>query len=63
MKHCLRADLALREVEAETAAYLVANRTGLTPRSESYLDRYQGAFDQLDLHRIIPDFPDGAAFS
>ncbi|MFN3252319.1 hypothetical protein [Roseibium album] len=46
-------DLALREVEAETVAYLVAKRTGVSPRSESYLDRYQGAFSQLDLHRIL----------
>ena len=46
-------NLALREVEAETVAYLVAKRTGISPRSESYLDRYQGAFDQLDLHRIL----------
>lgn len=46
-------DLALREVEAETVAYLVAKRTGVSPRSETYLDRYQGAFDQLDLHRIL----------
>jgi hypothetical protein len=46
-------DLALREVEAETVAYLVAKRTGISPRSESYLDHYKGAFDQLDLHRIL----------
>lgn len=46
-------DLALREVEAETVAYLVAKRTGVSPRSESYLDRYEGAFEQLDLHRIL----------
>jgi hypothetical protein len=46
-------DLALREVEAETVAYLVAKRTGLSPRSESYLDKYRGAFDRLDLHRIM----------
>jgi hypothetical protein len=46
-------DLALREVEAESVAYLVAKRTGLSSRSESYLDRYQGAFDRLDLHRIL----------
>lgn len=45
--------LAMREVEAETVAYLVAKRTGVDPRSESYLDCYQGAFDQLDLHRIL----------
>ncbi len=37
-------DEALREVEAETVAYLVARRTGLSPRSESYLETYQGAF-------------------
>ena len=49
----LPADLALREVEAETVAYLVARRTGLSPRSESYLDAYKGALDQLDLHRIM----------
>lgn len=46
-------DLALREVEAETVAYLVAKRAGVTPRSENYLDQYKGAFDQLDLHRIL----------
>ncbi|EDM71450.1 hypothetical protein RAZWK3B_14554 [Roseobacter sp. AzwK-3b] len=46
-------DLALREVEAETVAYLVAKRTGVSPHSESYLDHYKGAFDQLDLHRIL----------
>lgn len=46
-------DLALREVEAETVAYLVAKRTGLSPRSESYLDTYKGAFERLDLHRIM----------
>ncbi len=47
------ADIALREVEAETVAYLVAKRTGLSPRSEKYLDTYKGAFDQLNLHRIM----------
>jgi hypothetical protein len=47
------ANLALREVEAETVAYLVARRTGLLPRSESYLETYEGAFNQLDLHRIM----------
>ncbi len=46
-------DLALREVEAETVAYVVAKRTGVKPRSESYLDHYKGAFGQLDLHRIL----------
>ncbi len=44
---------ALREVEAETVAYLVAKRTGISPRSESYLDQYKGAFNHLDLHRIF----------
>jgi hypothetical protein len=46
-------DLALREVEAETAAYLVARRTGLLPCSETYLDNYKGAFNRLDIHRIL----------
>jgi hypothetical protein len=46
-------DLALREIEAETVAYLVAKRTGLSPRSESYLKKYQGSFHELDLHRIM----------
>ena len=43
----------LREVEAETAAYLVARRNGLEPRSQSYLVGYQGAFDRLNLHAIM----------
>ena len=34
--------LALKEVEAEMTAYLVARRNGLRPRSESYLANYQG---------------------
>lgn len=33
---------ALREIEAETAAYLVAKRNGVTPRSESYLSAFKG---------------------
>jgi len=55
--HCLTLnpddERALREVEAETVAYLAAKRTGLLPRGESYLDGYQGALDRLDLHRIL----------
>lgn len=47
------ADEALREVEAETVAYIVAKRTGISPRSERYLETYKGAFDELDLHRIL----------
>ena len=38
-----------REVEAEMAAYLVAKRNGLEPRSESYLAGYKGAIANLDL--------------
>jgi hypothetical protein len=37
----------------ETVAYLVAKRTGLLPRSESYLGGHQGASDRLDRHRIL----------
>ena len=42
-----------KEVEAETVAYVVAKRNGLTPRSESYLAGYKGALDALDLHAIM----------
>ena len=45
-------DHALREVEAECTAYLVARRNGVKPRSESYLAKYQGAFEHLDLYAI-----------
>ena len=44
---------AQREVEAEMTAYLVAKRNGLTPKSESYLDGYQGAFTDLDLYGVM----------
>ena len=47
------ADLAVREVEAESVAYLVAKRSGVSPRSESYLDGYRGAFEELDLHSVM----------
>ena len=43
----------LMEVEAETAAYLVARRNGLKPLSQSYLAQYLGAFDHLNLHAIM----------
>lgn len=43
---------ALMEVEAEMAAYLVAMRNGLTPRSESYLSNYKGAFEDLNLYAV-----------
>ena len=46
-------DLALQEIEAESVAYVVATRSGVTPRSESYLDTYKGAFEDLDVHRIL----------
>ena len=45
-------DQALREVEAECTAYLVARRNGVKPRSESYLAEYQGAFEHFDLYAI-----------
>ena len=44
---------ALREVEAEMAAYLVARRNGLKPRSESYLVNYQGAIENLNLYAVM----------
>lgn len=43
---------ALREVEAEMTAYLVATRNGLKPRSESYLADYKGAFEDLNLYAV-----------
>ena len=45
-------DLALQEAEAECAAYLVARRNKIKPRSESYLASYQGALQRLDLYAI-----------
>jgi len=47
------ADAAQEEVEAETAAYLVARRNGLKPLSESYLAKYQGAFERFNLYAIM----------
>lgn len=43
---------ALKEVEAEMAAYLVAMRNGLQPKSESYLAHYKGAFGDLNLYAV-----------
>jgi len=43
---------ALMEVEAEMAAYLVAMRNGLKPKSESYLASYKGAFGDLNLYAV-----------
>lgn len=43
---------ASMEVEAEMAAYLVAKRNGLQPRSESYLRSYQGALSGINLYAI-----------
>lgn len=43
---------ALKEVEAEMTAYLVAMRNGLKPRSESYLANYKGAFQDLNLYAV-----------
>lgn len=42
----------LQEVEAEMAAYLVAMRNGLRPRSKSYLSDYKGAFEDLNLYAV-----------
>ena len=42
----------LMEAEAEMAAYLVAMRNGLKPRSESYLSNYKGAFEDLNLYAV-----------
>ena len=42
-----------REAEAEMAAYLVAKRNGLSPRSESYLSSYKGALAEIDLYGVM----------
>ena len=42
-----------REAEAEMAAYLVAKRNGLSPRSESYLSSYKGALPEIDLYGVM----------
>lgn len=47
------ADLALREVEAESVAYVIAKRSGISPRSESYLSRYKGAFDTFQPQVVL----------
>jgi len=44
---------ALREVEAEMVAYLVAMRNGLKPKSESYLANYKGALKDLNLYGVM----------
>ncbi len=43
----------MTEVEAETAAYLVAKRNGLTPRSEAYLKDFEGSFANLEIYAIM----------
>ena len=43
----------LREVEAEMAAYLVARRSGIKPKSESYLSDFKGAIPELDLYAVM----------
>jgi hypothetical protein len=43
----------MREVEAETAAYLVARRNCVKPRSETYLQNYRGSFGALDIFAVM----------
>lgn len=45
--------LALREVEAEMTAYLVARRNRVEPKSETYLANYEGAFEDLNLYGVM----------
>jgi hypothetical protein len=42
-----------QEVEAESAAYLVAHRAWIEPRSQTYLKKYKDSFPDLDLHTIM----------
>ena len=46
-------DHALREIEAESTAYLLAKRNGLTPKSESYLSAFEGSFANLDIYSVM----------
>lgn len=46
-------DHAMREVEAETAAYLVARRNDVKPRSETYLQDFQGSFGAMDIFAVM----------
>ncbi len=43
----------VKEVEAETVAYLVARRHGVNPRSESYLQAYRGSFADMDVWAVM----------
>lgn len=43
----------LREVEAETAAYLVAKRNGIAPKSEQYLSSFKGSLEQIDVYSVM----------
>ena len=45
--------MLIAKVEAETAAYLVARRNGLKPRSETYLQNYRGSFRTLDVFAVM----------
>lgn len=47
-----RVNRTLREVEAETVAYLVAMRNEIKPRSESYLYHHIEALPDLDLYAV-----------
>ena len=48
-----RIDHALKEVEKEITAYIVAKRNKITPMSESYLANYKHAFKNLNLYGIM----------
>lgn len=43
----------VKEVEAETVAYLVARRHDIKPRSESYLKDYQDSFADMDVWAVM----------
>ncbi len=44
---------ALREVDAEMVAYLIATCNGLKPKSETYVAGYQGAFNNPNFHDVF----------
>ena len=42
-----------KEVEAETVAYVIAKRSGISPKSEKYLENYSAGFEKFDVHAVL----------
>jgi antirestriction protein ArdC len=46
-------DQALREVEAESVAYIVCKRNGVEPKSEKYLKDYVKVAREVDVYAVM----------